>query len=105
MRYTLLKMVVASVRIDDKVSTPVIGYILKDELLATLVFCDRKEAYTRVLNYGGTNIIQKLRPVKCSADIPDVDGLVYYLKMTDGTKMNEHLLSVADVETYMQSNC
>lgn len=97
MRYTLLKAVTTTMETKNgKQGTPVVGYILKDFVTGTTEFLERKEAYNKVKTYGATNVEALSRNVSCEEDSPDSEGKIYYLKPNDGTKINEHFISLEE---------
>ncbi|MCU7667880.1 hypothetical protein [Bacillus thuringiensis] len=99
MRYKLLKVVTKTVETKHgKQGTPVVGYILKDFATDTTEFLERKEAYDKVKTYGATNVEALSRNASCEEDSPDSEGKIYYLKPNDGTKVNEHFISLEEYE-------
>lgn len=97
MRYTLTKALTGlTISENGRKSTPVLAYVLKDNVTGEVGVCSKHDAYKLVRDYGATNCVANFRFL--DKDLNSFTGINYYLKLTDGTKINDYLLSVVDSE-------
>ena len=86
MRFTLLKAYTEKTVKNDKTSTPIVGYLFLDTVENEEIKCNRKEGYDLVKQYGGTNVEAKIR-----VESSNEGSIIYYLKPTEGRKINDFL--------------
>lgn len=95
MVYTLIKALTSEVESKGgKIGTPIIGYVLLNHETGKKEVHNKQDAYALVSLHGATNAEAHVRQ-----GIVDGEELtVFYLKPTDGRKINQYLLSVDETK-------
>lgn len=93
MRFTLVEALIGREILENgKVATPILSYMLLDNETGRVEEYSRLTAYALVGNFGATNCEAKHRIDDRRARV------VFYLKLTDGTKINEYLVPVTNAK-------